>query len=198
MSDSEARLQIRQLAGLPAYLRDLRRTIVTCDNSKSFGATCIGIENGVLMIISRRTFVAKVACSGFLCGLANHAVASGPPEGRRIALNGYDPVAYFEDGGPAKGTSEFWFSFDDVIYLFRSAEHRAKFAADPERYAPQYEGYCAGGVSKGYRTEPDPEAWIIANGKLFVFEFKERVPDFRKDIDGVAARANANWPTLRR
>ena len=152
----------------------------------------------MLMIISRRTLVASVACSGFLWGLANRAVASGPPEGRRIALSGYDPVAYFEDGRPTKGTREFWFSFDDVVYLFRSAEHRAKFAADPERYAPQYDGYCAGGVSKGYRTEPDPEAWIIVNDKLFVFEFKERVPDFRKDIDGVAARANANWPTLRR
>jgi len=150
------------------------------------------------MIMSRRAFVASVAGSGFVCSLTKHAVASGPPEGRRIALSGYDPVAYFEDGRPAKGTREFWFSFDDVIYLFRSAEHRTKFAADPERYAPQYEGYCAGGVSKGYKTEPDPEAWIIANGKLFVFEFKQRVPDFRKDIDGVAARANANWPTLRR
>ena len=113
-------------------------------------------------------------------------------------MSGYDPVAYFEDGKPAKGSREFWYSFDDVVYLFRSAEHRAKFAADPERYAPQYDGYCAGGVSKGYKAEPDPEAWIIANGKLFVFEFKDRVPMFRKTIEEVAAKANENWPRLRR
>ena len=135
------------------------------------------------------------------CGLVwsepGRAAQDGPPEGRRIALSGYDPVAYFEDGKPTKGSQQFWYSFDDVVYVFRSAEHRAKFAADPERYAPQYAGYCAGGVSKGYKTEPDPEAWMIANGKLFVFEFKDRVPELRKRIEELAAKANANWPTVR-
>lgn len=138
-----------------------------------------------------------MACSGLGSLAAVHARAEGLPEGRRVALRGYDPVAYFDDGQPAQGSREFWSVFDDVVYLFRSAQHRDKFAADPERFAPQYEGYCAGGVSKGYKTEPDPEAWIIANGKLFVFEFKERIPMFRAIIEEVAAKANENWRSLR-
>ncbi len=149
------------------------------------------------MTFSRRRVLFAAICAGFLWPTFADASEGAPPEGRRIALSGYDPVAYFEDGQPAKGSREFWYSFDVVIYVFRSAEHRAKFVAEPERYAPQYTGYCAGGVSKGYKTEPDPEAWLIANGKLFVFEFKDRVPMFRKIIEDVAAKANTNWPTVR-
>ena len=148
------------------------------------------------MTISRRAVIFFGVCGGFAWPVFVFANA-GPPEGRRIALSGYDPVAYFVDSKPTKGSREFWYSFDDVIYIFRSAEHRAKFAADPEHYAPQFAGYCAGGVSKGYKTEPDPEAWLIANGKLYVFELKERIPFFKSHIDEVAAKANANWPTVK-
>ncbi len=138
-----------------------------------------------------------LACSDVGWLGATSALAQALPEGRRIALRGYDPVAYFTDGQPAKGSPEHWYAFDDVVYLFHSAEHRTKFAADPERFAPQYDGYCAGGVSRGVKTEPHPEAWLIANGRLYVFEFPERVPMFRKIIDDVAAKANANWPGMR-
>jgi len=119
------------------------------------------------------------------------------PAGRRIAIGGYDPVAYFADGQPQKGSDAFWFAFDDAVYLFKNAEHRARFAADPERYAPQYAGFCAGGVSKGYKVEPDPEAWAVLNGKLYLFQFKDRVPEFRKRIAEVAAKADTNWPTVK-
>jgi len=146
-------------------------------------------------MITRRVLVLSLASLASLRVV--DARAQQLPEGRRVALRGYDPVAYFEDGQPAKGSREFWYAFDDVVYLFRSAQHRDKFASDPERFAPQYDGYCAGGVSKGYKTEPDPEAWIVANGKLFVFEFKERIPMFRGIIDDVAAKANENWQSLR-
>ena len=149
------------------------------------------------MGISRRTILLSAICIGKICPTFADSSEPGPPEGRRIALSGYDPVAYFEDGHPAKGSREFWYSFDDAIYLFRSTEHRTKFAADPEHYAPQFDGYCAAGLSKGYKAEPDPEAWLIANGKLFVFQFKDRVPDFKKIIEDVAAKANANWPALK-
>jgi YHS domain-containing protein len=147
------------------------------------------------MAISRRALLTFALCLWPALGVA---ADEGPPAERRVALRGYDPVAYFVDGKPAKGSRRFWYGFDDVVYLFRSSEHRAQFAADPERYAPQYEGYCAAGVSKGYKAEPDPEAWLIANGKLFVFQRKDRVPEFKKRIDELAAKANANWPTLKR
>jgi len=124
------------------------------------------------------------------------AHADAPPAGRRLALSGYDPVAYFTNGHPTKGSEAFWFAFDDAVYLFQSAAHRDMFAADPERYAPQYSGYCAAGVSKGYKAEPDPEAWVIANGKLYVLMLKERVPEFKADPEAFINKANANWPAL--
>ena len=146
--------------------------------------------------LPRRMFLfsAAAALLGAEVSLAN---TDSPPAGRRIALSGYDPVAYFTDGRPEKGSNAFWFAFDDAVYLFRSAEHRAMFAADPERYAPQYDGFCAAGVSKGYKTEPDPEAWVIANGKLYVLMLKERVPDFKRDTAAFVDKADANWPMLR-
>src|SRR5687768_1689935 len=132
----------------------------------------------------------RTACLAVACLLLSWAAAAEPPSGRRIALSGYDPVAYFADGKPAKGTREHWLAFDDAVYLFKSAAHRARFAAEPERYAPQYDGFCAGGVSKGYKAEPDPEAWLIANGRLYVFQFKERVEMFRQKIAEIEAQAN--------
>lgn len=149
------------------------------------------------LMITRRAIVLCAASFGVACLQLPSAHAEGPPEGRRIALSGYDVVAYFEDGQPAKGSREFWSAFDDVIYLFRSAQHRDTFASDAERFAPQYDGYCAAAVSKGYKAEPDPEAWLIANGKLYVFQFKDRVPSFRNIIGELAAKADENWQSLK-
>jgi len=142
---------------------------------------------------SRRLLLSilAVAC------LAVPALAEGgPPPGRRVAIGGYDPVSYFAAGGPQKGNEAFWFAFDDAVYLFGSAGHRAQFAADPERYAPQYNGFCAGGLSKGYKVEPDPEAWAILNGKLYLFQFKDKVPGFEQDTAFID-KADSNWPSLK-
>jgi hypothetical protein len=148
--------------------------------------------------VSRRAFLSNTAAIVVAIAVLSPLAARAAtlPAGRRVALSGYDPVAYFTDGRPVKGSDEFWFAFDDAVYLFHSAEHRGMFAADPERYAPQYSGFCAAGVSKGYKTEPDPEAWVIANGKLYVLMLKERVPDFKNDPVAFIEKANANWPGL--
>jgi hypothetical protein len=157
-----------------------------------------------MAILARRSFLhaiasatALVACVPFGMAEAPAAEAAAPPAGRRIALNGYDPVSYFTAGSPEKGSDEFWFAFDDAVYLFRSAEHRAMFAADPERYAPQYDGFCAAGISKGYKTEPDPEVWLIANGKLYVLSLRERLPEFKRDTAAFVDKADFNWPVVR-
>lgn len=147
--------------------------------------------------MTRRKALLQLACIAMAATGIAHAVDTGPPHGRRIALGGYDPVAYFEDGKPVKGSQRYWYSFDDAVYTFRSAGHRARFAAQPERYAPQYSGYCAAGMSKGYKAEPDPLAWIIANGKLYVFQRQDRVAEFRQKIAELAAKADANWPDVR-
>ena len=74
---------------------------------------------------------------------------------------------------------------------------RELFAADPERYAPQFDGYCAIQVSRGAKVEPDPEAWSITNGKLYVFSEKMAVPMFQRQTTGIVEKAGENWPKLR-
>ena len=71
------------------------------------------------------------------------------------------------------------------------------FAADPERYAPQFKGYCALSVARGLKIEADPEAWTIWNGKLFVFGSKDAVPEFKANPGEIADKANATWASLK-
>jgi len=138
------------------------------------------------------TLVAIAISAGF-----SNGIAEMPPSGRRIALRGYDPVAYFTLGRPEKGSKSFWFAFDDAIYHFMSAEHRAKFVANPEQYAPQYAGFCAAAMSRGEKHEPDPEAWAIVNGKLYVAALKERIEQFKRRPDAFIGKADAHWPNVR-
>lgn len=149
--------------------------------------------------IARRSFLALIAGVAVLTVSAEFGTADAqtPPSGRRVALSGYDPVSYFTPGRPEKGNDALWFAFDDAIYHFKSAEHRAIFAAEPEHYAPQYAGFCAAGLSKGYKEEPDPEAWAIVNGKLYVVALKERIAQFKQNPDSFIDKANMNWPRLR-
>lgn len=115
----------------------------------------------------------------------------------RVALSGYDPVAYFTDGHPVKGSSAFSFQLDDVVYYFASAEHRKMLASDPDRYTPHFSGYCTLGVSLGMKLEADPEAWAIADGKLYVFGNKQSRVVYDNDPAGTISRAEANWATVK-
>jgi hypothetical protein len=137
-----------------------------------------------------------VACCA-LSGLFSAAEAASTKNETRIALDGYDPVAYFTDGRPVKGSQELTFAYDDAVYYFTSAEHRAMFAGDPDRYAPQYSGYCAIGLSMGKKVHADPEAWAISDGKLFVFHSKNGMPIFAQESAAIVKKADANWPTVR-
>ena len=151
--------------------------------------------------LSRRNFpgVAAIACAIFLVGPVAASEVASPISGKRVALSGYDPVAYFTKGRPEKGSRDFWFAFDDVVYLFGSGEHRAMFAAEPTRYAPQYDGYCTMYLAlSGKKLEPNPESWAIHQGKLYVFG-KTMGPDkFRADPAAIIGKANTAWPTVRK
>ena len=85
----------------------------------------------------------------------SQATAKAP----HVALKGYDPVAYFTDGKPVKGASAISYDFDDGRYLFSSAGHRQTFAANPDRYSPQFDGLCATGVAMGMKPTP---GWLKA------------------------------------
>lgn len=112
------------------------------------------------------------------------------------AIRGYDPVAYFTMAEPTRGKDKFATKWQGAIYKFASADNLELFKSDPERYAPQYGGYCAYAVSKGATASIEPEAWTIVNGKLYL-NFSESVRKrWRKDIPGHIKAANTNWPRV--
>ena len=113
-----------------------------------------------------------------------------------VAIDGYDPVAYFLDGRPVEGKKEFSTSWQGATWRFASAEHRDLFTAAPEKYAPQYGGYCAWAVSQGYTAGIDPDAWTIRNGKLYLNYDLEVQKKWLADPDGLIGKGDANWPKL--
>ncbi len=102
---------------------------------------------------------------------------SSPP----VALKGNDPVSYFNPGRPAKGASKISYDFDQSRYLFSSAKNKELFAANPDRYAPQFSGLCATGLSMGAKAEADPNVFLVKDGKLYVFSSVEARQMAEKD-----------------
>lgn len=115
---------------------------------------------------------------------------------RGLAVAGYDPVAYFTDGKAVEGSSEFTAEWKGATWRFASAAHRDQFKADPDKYAPQYGGYCAWAVSQDKTAGIDPEAWKIVDGKLYLNYDKEVQAMWEKDVPGNIRKADANWPGL--
>jgi YHS domain-containing protein len=150
-----------------------------------------------MLAFSRRTLINGLCLMGVLIPRGAPGAAGDPPSGgERVALRGYDPVSYFTAGHPEKGSPEFSASFDDATYWFKNADNRALFVTDPDHYAPQFDGYCAIMVSRGEKAEPDPEAWAISDGKLYVFSAKEGVPVFRQQTAAILGQAAEKWPEL--
>ena len=115
----------------------------------------------------------------------------------RVAIRGYDTVAYFTESKPTKGSSDFSHSWRDVEWHFASAEHRDLFVSDPERYAPQYGGFCAMAMTQGTIKVIDPEAWTIVEGKLYLnFSMKGR-EFFREDLGGNIEKSNDHWARIK-
>ena len=113
------------------------------------------------------------------------------------AIRGYDPVAYFRDGKPVKGSPQFMHEWMGTQWRFANAANRDAFAAEPSKYAPQYGGYCAWAVSQGYTAEIDPDAWTIKDGKLYLNYSKSVQATWAKDIPGNIAKGDRNWPELK-
>jgi YHS domain-containing protein len=113
-----------------------------------------------------------------------------------VAIQGYDPVAFFTEGKPVKGKSEFVAKHDGAVYQFASKEDREMFTMDPAKYEPQFGGYCAYGVSKNKLVAVDVEAFQIVDGKLLMQYSKGIRDDFNKDTKGNLSKADANWPGL--
>lgn len=145
--------------------------------------------------------IRRLAAAAFIGAALFAAPAVAAPEVftarfSNLAVGGYDPVAYFETGGPAKGSKEFSFDYNGATWRFASAENLEKFKANPAAYAPQYGGYCAWAVAQGYTAPGNPRNWSVRGGKLYL-NYNDKVQrDWLKDPDGFIARADANWPAV--
>ncbi len=114
----------------------------------------------------------------------------------RGAIKGYDPVAYFNQGEPVKGKGAHGYEWMGATWYFANAGNMELFAGDPERYAPQYGGYCAYAVSQGHTAKIDPDAWKIVDDKLYL-NFSLKVQKlWEQDIPGYIAKADENWPKI--
>ena len=110
------------------------------------------------------------------------------------AIRGYDPVAYFTQGKPVKGSKNHTHEWNGATWYFASAENKAAFASNPSAYAPQYGGYCAYAVSQGYTASTVPEAWDIVNGKLYLNYSKSVQRTWKKKQSSYIQSADRNWP----
>ena len=150
-------------------------------------------------MLDRRAFIgfafAALAAAGEAWAEAPAPVNTlGSPDG--VAIRGYDPVAYFRDGRPRQGKPEFTARHGGASWRFASAEHKALFEADPERYLPAYGGFCAYGTSRGYLVKIEPEAWSIVDGTLYLnYDLGVRETWARRTKTYIA-RADGNWPRL--
>ena len=120
-------------------------------------------------------------------------------EEARLSISGYDPVAYFTDGKPVPGSSEFEYVWHDARWRFSSPAHRELFVVNPERYAPQYDGYCAMGASleKGaHKDTVDPNAWAIVDGRLYLTHTTRSLARWQQNAAENIKRADENWSTV--
>lgn len=117
---------------------------------------------------------------------------SQPARAPSLALKGHDPVSYFDPGRPARGTASLAYDFDDARYHFSSERNRSLFAANPDRYTPQFAGLCATGIGFGSKTEADPGVFLVRDGKLYVFSSVQAREMVEKD-PSLLSKSHQGW-----
>ncbi len=147
-------------------------------------------------MLTRRTLLAATLAAPTAMIFTRPAFAAKPSvfatDG--IAINGFDPVAYFTEGEPVKGDPSISVAWEGATLLFARAGHKAMFEADREKFTPRYGGYCAYAVSKGATAPTDPNAWTVFEDRLYLNFSVDVRSIWKQDIPGNITRADANWP----
>ena len=161
-------------------------------NNGSFAMTNINRINRWFVV---SLFIAAVLALSWT-GTKQAAAKSPVYKGGGIAIDGTDPVSYFKQGKPVRGSKKFSHKWNGATWLFSSEENRAAFAAKPRAYAPQYGGYCAYAVSKGYTAPTVPHAWKIVGGKLYLNYSTGIQKRWEKNQSQRISSGNKNWPKV--
>jgi hypothetical protein len=147
----------------------------------------------VFTFLSRRVLACGLVFAASMAGGGAGAGETAP----RLAIKGYDPVAYFTPGKPTPGSAGITYDWDGARWRFADTANRDLFQRDPDAYAPQYGGYCALGMTVGNRGDVDPEAWTIVDAKLYLNYDKSGRDEWRQDQAANIAQADRNWPHLK-
>lgn len=149
----------------------------------------------------------RFALAAGLALLTSHAAVAGDQfvDGTGFAVSGYDVVAYFGLDQSAVGTAQpagvpgradITTDYNGATFAFASEENRATFLADPVKFAPQYDGHCAYGVSKGGKVPGNPNLWRIVDDKLYLNITENVVTFWEEDISGNLGLAENNWVSI--
>jgi YHS domain-containing protein len=109
------------------------------------------------------------------------------------AINGYDPVAFFTENKAVEGKGEFTFKWKEAEWKFSSERNMDLFKANPEKYEPEYGGYCAFAISTGFSANCNPSSFVIIDEKLYLFDSDEIKSDWLKNRDKNIREGNRNW-----
>ncbi|WP_172331316.1 YHS domain-containing (seleno)protein [Mangrovicoccus sp. HB161399] len=152
-------------------------------------------------------FTLRLAAAAIAAASALSAASAGPQyvDGTGFAVSGYDVVAYFDlaqaplgqsQPAPVKGRAGITAEHNGAVFAFSSEANRDRFLADPERYAPQFDGHCAYGVAKGGKVPGNPELWRIDGGKLYLNITSRIARNWERDVPGYLEEAAGEWPAL--
>ncbi|HWP42053.1 MAG TPA: YHS domain-containing (seleno)protein [Blastocatellia bacterium] len=150
----------------------------------------------IAMILSTGVLLAGCSLNAVTGGKSAEKVDPINKSSDGLALNGYDAVAYFEARRAVRGAEEFSHEYEGARWLFTTEANRDLFANDPQKYAPQYGGYCSWAVGHGYTAPGDPEAWKIVDGKLYLNYNQEVREMWEKQIPALIVEGDKNWPNL--
>ena len=146
--------------------------------------------------MSKCWIVCWLALVGLLSGCGTPYATVRNTAGAPVMLLGHDPVAYFTQGKPQRGTPEHQVSLPERTYYFASSEHKAIFSKDPARYEPQYGGFCASGAAFAVKLGSDPSAWQIVGGRLFIFGDVLGQTAWQVDPIWNIEHADSLWPQI--
>lgn len=145
-----------------------------------------------------------LAAIGLLLGMAATGATAGTSEWvvtnrhTGVAIDGFDPVAYFADRAPRQGRAGLELQMDGATFRFANEGNRTAFRADPAVYAPRFGGYDPLGVGRGVASPGHPELWQVVGDRLYLFHSEEALSEFARDPEQSIAAAERHWPALRR
>jgi YHS domain-containing protein len=145
-----------------------------------------------------RSWVQAGCAALFVLATAAGAHAQKVNTSGGVAVKGYDVVAYVTAGKPVEGSEQFVHRIGGTTYRFASAANRDAFAKEPDRYVPQYGGFCAYAVSRGYTADIDPRAWRLVGGKLYLNYDRGAQAKWEEDLSGNISKGDGHWPALSR